>query len=137
MLFPAKVELGKADLELLRGMEQELKTLGIGLAEYHDDHVLVDGLPTQAAESSAETLIHDLVEAQKHHVDQPGQDQQEALAAQMARSMAIPRGRELGQAEMSHMIDRLFACQVPYFNASGKPTVITFSLEELDKRFER
>lgn len=137
LLFPAKVELGKADLELLRGMEQELKTLGIGLAEYHDDHVLVDGLPTQAAESSAEKLIHDLVEAQKHHVDQPGQDQQEALAAQMARSMAIPRGRELDQAEMSHMIDRLFACQVPYFNASGKPTVITFSLEELDKRFER
>lgn len=137
LLFPARVELGKPDIALLRGMESELKSLGVLLSEINDDHVLVLGLPPQAEESAAEKLIGDLLEAQKNSADNLGQDRKEAMAAQLARSMAIPNGKALTAEEMRDIIDRLFACQMPYFSASGQPTVITFTLEELDKRFDR
>ena len=43
----------------------------------------------------------------------------------------------LPQAEMHDLIDRLFACEMPYFTPGGKPTLITFGLDELDERFAR
>ena len=40
-------------------------------------------------------------------------------------------------AEMLDLIDRLFACEMPYTTSSGKPTLITYGLDELNERFER
>jgi hypothetical protein len=31
----------------------------------------------------------------------------------------------------------LFACEMPYFTPGGKPVLITYTLQELDERFER
>jgi DNA mismatch repair protein MutL len=55
----------------------------------------------------------------------------------MATSMAIRAGRTLGPAEMHDLIDRLFACEMPYHTPGGKPTLITYGLDELNERFER
>jgi len=45
--------------------------------------------------------------------------------------------KHLGTAEMHDLIDRLFACEMPYFTPGGKPILITYGLKELDERFER
>ena len=137
LLFPAQVELPKADIALLKGMQEDLETLGVQIKAFNDDHVEIQGLPGQAEESSAEKLICDLLESQKNSADEHGRDRKEALASRLARSMAIPAGKKLTEEEMNDIIDRLFACEMPYYTASGKPTVITFSLEELDKRFDK
>ena len=39
--------------------------------------------------------------------------------------------------EMHDLIDRLFACSMPYHTPAGKPTLITFGLNDLNERFER
>ena len=43
----------------------------------------------------------------------------------------------LTSTEMGDLIDRLFACEMPYTTSSGKPTLITYGLDELNERFER
>ncbi len=60
-----------------------------------------------------------------------------AIARGMARSMAMRSGRVLTVQEMHDLIDRLFACEMPYYTPGGKPTLVTYGLDELEKRFER
>jgi DNA mismatch repair protein MutL len=38
---------------------------------------------------------------------------------------------------MNNLIDELFACKMPYSTPGGKPTITTFSLDDLDKRFKK
>ena len=61
----------------------------------------------------------------------------EFLAKVLARNMAIKAGEKLNDDEMQHIINELFSCELPYHSPSGKPTLITFTLEELAKRFKR
>jgi DNA mismatch repair protein MutL len=55
----------------------------------------------------------------------------------MARSTAIKSGKSLTQEEMHTIIDELFACRMPYSTPGGKPTITTFSSDDLDKRFKK
>jgi DNA mismatch repair protein MutL len=53
----------------------------------------------------------------------------------LARNAAIPYGKTLQREEMSQLIDELFGCDLPYSTPNGKPTMVSLSLEELEKRF--
>jgi DNA mismatch repair protein MutL len=61
----------------------------------------------------------------------------EFLARLLARNMSVKAGEKLTEEEMQHIIDELFACELPYHSPGGKPTLITFTLEELAKRFRK
>jgi DNA mismatch repair protein MutL len=78
-----------------------------------------------------------LLEQLKHEKGSLRNERHHVLARGMATSMAIRAGRTLGPAEMHDLIDRLFACEMPYHTPGGKPTLITYGLDELNERFER
>ena len=58
------------------------------------------------------------------------------LARSLARSLCIREGKKLQPVEMLDLIDKLFACKQPQAAPNGKPTIITFANEELDKKFK-
>ena len=60
----------------------------------------------------------------------------EKLAKSLASKMAIKAGQSLGEKELENLVDRLFACDMPYSMPNGKPIVITLPIEELNKRFQ-
>jgi DNA mismatch repair protein MutL len=53
----------------------------------------------------------------------------------LARQLAIKEGQRLKPEEMSDMIDRLFACQVPDKSPSGQIIIKIIDTEELDIKF--
>jgi DNA mismatch repair protein MutL len=53
----------------------------------------------------------------------------------MAMRLAIPRGKRLSPAEMEQLVDRLFACNAPFTDALGRPTLVYLSLDEIAQRF--
>ncbi|PSR04147.1 MAG: DNA mismatch repair protein MutL, partial [Bacteroidetes bacterium SW_10_40_5] len=61
----------------------------------------------------------------------------ESLARSLARNTAMKAGKTLNGEEMKMLIDQLFACEMPYYTASGKPVFVTISNDELDKKFEQ
>ena len=54
----------------------------------------------------------------------------------MARSAAVKKGQALTAEEMQVLIDKLFACTIPFKSPSGKNCFVTFELEDLEKQFE-
>lgn len=136
-LFPRHVELNATDHALIAGMLPELRAMGLDLEFFGGRTVQVNGMPAEAADEDPARLIEQLLEQVKSEGTALRNDRHKVLAHGMARSMAIRPGRVLGTAEMHDLIDRLFACEVPMRTPGGKPVLVTYTLDELNERFER
>lgn len=136
-LFPRHLELSATDLALIEGVLHELRCMGLDLELFGGRTVQVNGMPAESADEDPARLIEQLLEQLRSAGSALRNERHPALARGMARSMAIRHGRVLGIAEMHGLIDRLFACEQPTSTPSGKPVLFTFTLNDLNERFER
>ncbi|MFZ5551993.1 MAG: DNA mismatch repair endonuclease MutL [Bacteroidota bacterium] len=134
-LFPQVVQLNPADLSLLKELEEDLKHLGFDLSDMGGGSISVNGTPADATDENPQQLIEKLLEEIKHHSSEIKKDKYTLLARSMAKTVAIKPGRVLSAPEMNHLVDELFACEMPWNSPAGKPTILTFTLEDLEKRF--
>jgi len=136
-LFPRHIELSSADFALVQDVMPELRSMGFDLEPFGGRTMQVNGMPAEAAEEDPTRLLEGLLEQLKHERGTLRNERHAILARGMARSMAIRPGRVLDTTEMHDLIDRLFACDMPYHTPAGKPTLITYGLDDLNERFER
>lgn len=134
-LFPINIELSSADSKSLNGILEEVKLMGIHIEPFGKNAFIIQGLAPYIDESSVKDVIDELLEEYKQSGSLSTSKRQEKLAQAMARRASIAHGKILQAEEMSQLIDELFACDLPYSAPNGKPTLITLSLEELEKRF--
>lgn len=134
-LFPINLEFGSADSKTLSSILDELKLFGINLEPFGKNAFVVQGLATFIDENSVKDVIDEILEEYGQSGKLKNSKRQEKLAQAMARKAAIPYGKVLQEAEMTQLIDELFACDLPYTAPNGKPTLITLGLDELEKRF--
>jgi DNA mismatch repair protein MutL len=53
----------------------------------------------------------------------------------MAKSLAVKTGTYLSEREQENLVNNLFACKETSVSPFNKPTFITLSVEDLDKKF--
>ena len=136
-LFPVTLELNAADHGLLTAILPELRALGFDLEPLSGRSVAVNGIPAECGVEDPTELLGQLLEQVHHERGSLKAERHATLARGMARSARSSAVKPMGNEEMHDLIDRLFACEMPYFTPGGKPVLITFGQEELDKRFER
>ncbi|MCB9185510.1 MAG: DNA mismatch repair endonuclease MutL [Flavobacteriales bacterium] len=134
-LFPINIELNSADAKTLSSILEELKLFGMDIEPFGKNTFIVQGLATYIDENSVKDVIDEMLEEFSSSGNLKASKRQEKLAQAMARKAAIPYGKVLQEAEMTQLIDELFACDLPYTAPNGKPTLITLGLDELEKRF--
>ena len=61
--------------------------------------------------------------------------QSDLIAKSLAQSLAIRAGQRLTIEEQEHIVNSLFACKEPSVTPDSKPTFITLSVEDLEKKF--
>jgi DNA mismatch repair protein MutL len=137
VLFPKTVELAVAEAALLRAILGEVNRLGFDIAEFGGNAFIIHGTPvaTYRDAGQPEEILLERVLSQYRDQLELDLGMHERLARAMAHSAALKRGQALSVVEMHELIDRLFACQVPFRSPSGRNCFITFDLEELNKRF--
>ncbi len=136
-LFPVTVEFNASDHSLMLGILPELTAMGFQLEPLSGRSFAVNGLPTDGGDEEPAKLIEQLLEQVKNERGTLKAERHATLARGMARSLTAHGTRSIGTVEMHDLIDRLFACEMPYFTPGGKPVLITYTLGELDERFER
>lgn len=134
-LFPQTVEFNTVDAELIRELKPELQSTGFDIEDFGNNSFVIQGLPAYATDGNPKELLEGIIEHFKNNLIKLKLSKQEAFARSMARKTAIRQGKKLEQAEMTALIDELFACENPYTTPSGKNIIITLTLDELDKRF--
>ncbi len=136
-LFPVTVELNAADHALLLGLIPELTALGFQLEPLSGRSVAANGLPTESGDEDPAALLEQLLEQVKNERGTLKAERHATLARGMARSLAWRNDKRMSTEAMHDLIDRLFACEMPYFTPGGSPVLITWTLQELDERFQR
>jgi DNA mismatch repair protein MutL len=136
-LFPKTVEFNSADFELIKELQEEIQLMGFDIREFGKNMVVIQGIPADMTQYDPGILLEGLIENYKQNLQELRSDKRENLARSMARNMAIKSGKSLTQDEMNNLIDELFACKMPYNTPAGKPTISTFSIDDLDKRFKK
>ncbi len=136
-LFPKTLELNSADFALVKELQEEIKGLGFDIREFGKNTFVIHGVPAATVNYESSALLEGLIENYKQNQQELKLNKRENIARSMARNMSVKAGKALTQEEMNSLIDELFACKMPYSTPSGKPTITTISMEELDKRFKK
>ncbi|MCB0606841.1 MAG: DNA mismatch repair endonuclease MutL [Lewinella sp.] len=135
-LFPRTISLPPADAAVLKEISRQINQLGFDVQEFGANTFVINGVPADMAGRENEAqAIEDLLAQYKANLDMK-LDLRENIARAMARSTGIKRGQILTVAEMQGLIDKLFACSVPFKSPYGRHCFLTFELDELARRFE-
>jgi DNA mismatch repair protein MutL len=135
-LFPVTVELNPADYQVLKEIEDDLRTLGFTIHFSGKNRIAVKGRPSDSAASDPSEILEILIEEFKSTQADPSSNAREKLASAMAAASAIPYGKILDNSEMEDLFDTLFACSAPNYSPKGQPVINIITLEELDKKFK-
>lgn len=134
-LFSQTIELSTGDTEILLGILEEINQLGFDIQHFGKNTFIINGIPAELVGKKDESMVLDqLIEQYKYGLDLK-LDVKENIARSMARSAAIKRGQPLTKEEMQGLIDKLFACAIPFKSPTGRNTFHTFELEEVAKLF--
>ena len=137
-LFPETVTLSAADAELVKELLPEIQALGFQIREFGKNAFVVEGVPADISSTASEVeLLEQLLEGFKNNQAALKLNKRDQLARTLAKNSAIKSGTQLNIEEMTNLIDELFACEMPQIAISGKPIIVTFSLEELLQKFEK
>ena len=136
-LFPQTVALNSADFQLIRDLLPDIQALGFQIREFGKNTFVIEGVPADITGISEREVLEQLLEDYKNNQAELKLPKREKLARSLARHAAIRPGTFLSSNEMAELIDHLFACETPNLSLSGKPIILTFTLQELAERFAR
>lgn len=135
LLFPLELYFSSDEMILLKELQSTLENTGFVFDAFNTDSVQISGLPILMAESEVSIVLEELINNLHNEIPESSFSQSDSVAKSMAKSMAVKTGTFLSIKEQENLVNSLFACKDPNFSPFQKPTFITLTVEDLDKRF--
>ncbi len=133
LLMPVLLEFDPRDLDLLLRERGALAEAGIELDSFGGNTVQVRTLPACLGVEDPRALLGGLLDELLHDPVSGARFASDRLARMLAKraaALVVPR-----QAEAAALLTELFACELPYCAADGRPTLTEFGMRELERRF--
>ena len=143
LLVPVVLNLNFDEAEILRQNILVFKKLGFILEYFGECSYLLRGVPVGfPAGEEAQFFLEVLNNASKHKGNRcedviKSDTFFEHLASMLACKSAIKAGQRLSKLEMESLIEDMRRLDNPYTCPHGRPTVISLSYAELERRFKR
>ena len=133
LLVPVLLELDPRDLDLVLRERLALQEAGIEVEAFGGNTLQIRSLPIGLFVDDPRRFLGALMDELLHE-STPGArftlDRTARVLAKRAAALVGPKLEETGP-----LLEDLFACDLPYCAADGRPTLTEFSLRELDRRF--
>jgi DNA mismatch repair protein MutL len=136
LLFPAHLELTPGQVQAWQTHADQMKAMGFTIEPFGGQSIIIQGIPASLKNWNEGRLLLDMLDDLAWD-DKPSQENQVDLLASYACHAAVRAGEPLTVPEMQNLVDQLFATDTPLSCPHGRPTLIQFTLEELEKRFGR
>lgn len=136
-LFPQSINLNGADAVLLKDLLDEINGLGFDIQEFGNNDFVIHGVPADITGGNEQEIIEGLIEQFKQNHEQLNIKKRENVVRSMAVQTGIKAGKSLSVKEMKALIDELFACKDFYMAPNGRLTFIRYTLDDLEKQFEK
>lgn len=135
LLFAQTVELSASDFSLLEELHPVIQRMGFAIDRLGGNTVMVTGVPADLDMGDEKQILTQLLQQYRALDSDARLDQRRKVAIAFASRSAVPRGRRLRPQEMENLVDQLFACSDPYQDPLGRPTLVYWTLEDLESRF--
>lgn len=135
LLFPLELHFSPQELKIIKDLKSDLEYTGFAFQNLEDECLEITGVPVSVPESEVSIILEQLISDVQHEVPDANFSSADLLAKSMAKSLAIKHGQALTKLEQEHLVNRLFACKEPNMSPVNKPTFITMTVDEIDKKF--
>ncbi len=134
LLFPIILELDPAQFTLYEELKEDLSVLGIETKVFGPNTIVVEGIPVSSNLGKEDflELFREFSKMEKGRLRH-----REEMAKVIACHGAIKAGQKLAPSEIEKLINKLFACNDPYFCPHGRPVIIKFDIDDLERKFGR
>jgi len=138
MLVPEPVSLPPAECAAVLEQTELLLQIGIKVEAFGGDTVLVSSYPAMLSNHNPGEMLKSVVDkllGEAKNLDR--RDVLDELLHMISCKAAVKAGDRLSSEEISALLEHREICQDSHHCPHGRPTALTFSREELDKRFKR
>ncbi|HIS87077.1 MAG TPA: DNA mismatch repair endonuclease MutL [Candidatus Caccenecus avistercoris] len=138
LLIPITIELSASDFLILKENLHVLTDMGFIIEEFGVNTFIVKGHPTWILEDYEEESIRriiDLVISIKDKFDPIKFN--DNMAKTLACKMSIKANMRISNIAQQELLNELVLCDNPYNCPHGRPTIIHFSIYDLERMFKR
>lgn len=133
---PLVVTLTAKESDLLRRHEELFTSFGYEISAFGGNEYAISAVPHNLYGIATEDLFVEILDNLEEFGDKPPEILTEKLAS-MSCKAAVKGNQKLSRAEVEKMIDELLELEDPYHCPHGRPTIISFSKKDLEKKFKR
>ncbi len=137
LLMPIIIEMSPADKTLYEQHIALFQRLGFEIEWFGENAVAVRAIPIIMGEPCSGAFFTDILDSLKDSNGAAAGNPSEKIIISMACKNAVKAGDSLSHEETRELLNRLFATTAPYTCPHGRPTIITMSRFELEKKFKR
>ncbi len=138
LLFPISIELSATDFITIKENMPVLTNMGFKIEEFGVNTIIVKQHPTWLKKGYEEEQIRkiiDLVIINKNKFSRVKFN--EHIAITLACKTSIKGNTNISKESIEEILDKLVLCDNPYNCPHGRPTIIKFSIYELERMFKR
>lgn len=138
MLVPLTLEFSNNEYIILKENFNLLEDMNFKIEPFGINSIIVKSHPTWIPESNEIEAIKKVIGMVIDHEKNFNLEKfRDHVAATMACKMSIKANDEISKIEMEKLIEDLRKCKNPFNCPHGRPTIIYYSKEELEKLFKR
>ena len=134
---PLVLNLSVGDQEKLEGCREALSRLGFTIEDFGQDAVLIRAVPLNLYGMDEKAFFLELFDGMEDFSGKLNLDHVTDRVASMACKAAVKGNSRMSVAEMDALMEQLMALDNPYQCPHGRPTIISMSRYEIEKKFKR
>lgn len=137
LLVPQTLSTGTEEAGILAQHLGLLRHLGFEVEEFGSDTFVVRSIPALLASRAPETVLQEMLQALTRNRNLIAEELESQLVRMICKRASIKAGQVLSLDEMEVLLRQLGDCKVPLTCPHGRPTLIQFSAQALEKAFGR
>lgn len=134
---PYILNLSMSEAERLNRYLDNFRELGFEIESFGGQDFAVRGVPADLYSLDSEDVFMEILDELSHETGRILPDIVTDKIASMACKAAVKGNNLLTAPEMDALVEQLFQLENPYNCPHGRPTIISMSKYELDKKFKR
>lgn len=138
LLIPITLEVNHAEADLVEESSAKLSLLGFGIDRQGPSQLLVRSVPSLLGTTDIEKLVRDVLpDLEEFGESQAVAETQDRLLSSMACHSAWRAGDAMTTTEMDRLLRRMERTENFAQCNHGRPTYVTWSIDDLDRLFMR
>ena len=137
MMPPVVLSFSLREKERYLNCRDAFARLGFLIEEFGGDEYCIRAVPANLLDIDPQELFVDLLDQIEENAGNLSLDKLTDRLASMACKAAVKGNMSMTEAEMDSLMDQLLKLDNPYQCPHGRPTVISMSKREMEKKFKR